>query len=92
MLLNQSAIATILADQGGIFLIGGRAISATTFDPAALNQLVYEHSGPLDLTRLVITTAQIPEPGGVAPLCAALLGLVGARYLRARRGSLSGSA
>jgi len=80
--LNQSAISAILADQGGTFLVGGRTISATAFDPAAPNQLVYEHSGPQNLTRLAITTSSIPEPGTLAMLCTGVIALLGARCWR----------
>ena len=82
--LGQSAIASILADQGGLFLIGDRTTSATLFDPAAPNQLVYEHSGPQNVTRLVITTTDVPEPDTMALLGVAMAALVGGRSLRAR--------
>ena len=83
ILLDQAAISAILADQGGAFLIGGRAISATTFDPAAPNELVFEHSGPQDATRLVITTREISEPGSIVMVSTSLIGML---LLRLRRG------
>jgi PEP-CTERM motif len=87
---DQSAISTILTDQGGLFLIGDRATSATLFDPAASNQIVYEHSGPQNLTRLVITTAEVPEPSTIALFGVAMIALVG-RGFRSR-GSRLGQA
>ena len=70
--LDASAIADILANQGASFLIGGRALGVSSFDPNSPNQLIFEHSGhivPPDLTRLVITTDatdSVPEPGSLA--------------------------
>jgi hypothetical protein len=84
---DQSAINAILADQGGIFLTGGRDTSAAGFSPTLPNHLVYEHSGPGDATRLIINTMQVPEPGTDALLCVAVLGLLTIRLAR-RRGSL----
>lgn len=86
--LNPSAVGAILADQGGIFLVGDRTQSATEFDPAAPNQLVFEHSGPENLTRLLITTVEVPEPGTMALLGIGLWSLPG--FLRTRRRSMTG--
>jgi len=88
--LNPSAIAAILADQGGTFLIGDRTQSATEFDPASPNQLVFEHSGPDNLTRLVITTAEVSEPASLALVGFALWPLLGFRFLQRRRSSTCG--
>lgn len=83
--LDASAIADILADQGTSFLIGGRALGVSSFNPASLNQLIYEHSGhisPPDLTRLIVTTDttdSVPEPGSLALVALALAGLTTVR-------------
>ena len=82
--LNAAALADIAAAEGGIFLVGGRDISPTTFGPTAPDQLVYGSSGGPQ--QLVITTAeqQVPEPGSLSLLGAALLG-VGVFRRRFRR-------
>ncbi len=83
--LNQDAIAAVLADEGGTLLIGGHAtFAAQQFDPASPNELVYEHSGPNDATRLIITTLDVPEPGALPLLGAALFGVWVAGLRRVR--------
>jgi hypothetical protein len=77
--LNQSAITALLGDEGGTFLIGGRVTSSSNLDPAAPDQLIYVHSGPGDLTRLVIVTTDIAEPGGLAVVGVGILGIFGLR-------------
>jgi hypothetical protein len=75
-MLNQSALNAILADQSGVFRIGDRAITAADLGPAFANQWVYGHTGLGDLTQLVITTNQVPEPSGIALVGAGMLGLL----------------
>lgn len=87
--LSASAISALLADQGGQFMIGARDESATDFGPSFANQWIFGHSGPGDLTQLVITTedvASVPEPATLGLLGLCLPGVWAARRMRTARG------
>jgi hypothetical protein len=83
--LNSSAIAAILAHEGGMFAIGGAV------DPSALpNNFsfvgIFNGSNSVGISRLVIQTSQsVPEPGSLALVGIGGLVFLGhARYRKAR--------